>query len=222
MRTYLFTLLFSLLTLSFAAPAMAQSDEEIAAARGHYERGQSLAQSGRWREAYVEFQAGFELSERPAFLFNMAECVRQTGDAARARDLYARYLAADPNGPLAEQARARVQELGPAPTPVVTAPPPTTPAPVETTRPVVAAPPASPPSTQPAPVASAETSRPAVPIIPTDNRGRDDDSGGSVFSSWPFWTGVGVVVAGGVVAAILLSNGGNNGPTCGEGCVDLR
>jgi len=40
--------------------------------------------------------------------------------------------------------------------------------------------------------------------------------GGSVLTRWWFWTGVGVVVAGAVVGAVLLANGGDEPPQAGR------
>jgi hypothetical protein len=44
-----------------------------------------------------------------------------------------------------------------------------------------------------------------------------DDSSGSVFGKWWFWTGAGAVVAGGVAAAFLLSRSSGNGTGPGPG-----
>jgi tetratricopeptide (TPR) repeat protein len=101
--------------LAAASPASAQTDE--AAARAHSEAGRAHASAQRFEEAYAEFEAGYALSARPAFLFNMAECMRQLGRTEEARRDYERYLDVDPRGALAEMARARLGELGPPPEP---------------------------------------------------------------------------------------------------------
>jgi hypothetical protein len=130
-----------------ASPAYA--DDSLAdAAKTHYEQGQTLYAAGRFAEARAEFLAGFELSKKPAFLFNAAECARLLGDTQIARDGYNRYLQLEPNGRLAMLAMQRLDELGPAthvePTPPAI-PPPTIPAPSPTTTPM-------PHQTTPAPI----------------------------------------------------------------------
>lgn len=95
-----------------SVPARADRASLEAAAKAHFERGQSLSAQSRFAEALAEFSAGYELSRKPLFLFNMAECARQAGDRARARANYERYLAEDPAGRLADTAQSRLMELG--------------------------------------------------------------------------------------------------------------
>ncbi|MEM9864957.1 MAG: hypothetical protein AAF938_25365, partial [Myxococcota bacterium] len=65
-----FLLPFSVLTL-LSASALAQSDDERA--RVHYAEGRAHADAGDYPAAHADFRAGYELSHRPLFLFNMAE-----------------------------------------------------------------------------------------------------------------------------------------------------
>jgi len=53
-----------------------------ASAREHFQRGQKLSAAGDYAAAYREFAAGYALTERPLFLFNMAEAARAGGDSA--------------------------------------------------------------------------------------------------------------------------------------------
>jgi hypothetical protein len=126
----------------FAAICVASSayaDDSLAdAAKTHYEQGQTLYAAGRFAEARAEFLAGFELSKKPAFLFNAAECARLLGDTQVARDGYNKYLQLEPNGRLAMLAMQRLDELGPAKAPEVPPPPPILPAPSPTTTPMPA------------------------------------------------------------------------------------
>ncbi|HEY1547424.1 MAG TPA: hypothetical protein VGG28_06380 [Kofleriaceae bacterium] len=129
-----------------ASPAYA--DDSLAdAAKTHYEHGQSLYGAGRFAEARAEFLAGYELSKKPAFLFNAAECARLLGDTQVARDGYNRYLALEPNGRLAMLAMQRLDELGPAKAPEVPPPPPILPAPSPTTTPMPSTPRVAPTTT---------------------------------------------------------------------------
>jgi hypothetical protein len=111
-RTLLALCLVSLLSLVSFSTAHAQARDP---AREHYEAGQAHVFAGRYNEAYAAFSAGFEVSGRAGFLFNMAECALHAGDPDRARLDYARYLAQAPSGAISETARVRLSELGPAP-----------------------------------------------------------------------------------------------------------
>jgi tetratricopeptide (TPR) repeat protein len=121
MRSARLVLLFAVVCLSSNAFA----DDHLAdAAKAHFEQGQTLTAAGQFAEARAEFLAGFELSHKPAFLFNAAECSRLMGKNDVAREGYDQYLKLDPNGKLAMLALQRLDELGPKQTPVETTPPP--------------------------------------------------------------------------------------------------
>lgn len=166
-------------------------------ARGHYERGQTLYKVARYDEALAEFSAGFELSGRPLFLFNMAECARLAGDAGHARALYERYLSADPDGELVKLARKRLAQLGPSPArpaaPTVTE---KRPSPSETTRP------AQPATKLPTPAEAAQLTTPPTETIPDRPEAAPARSW---WRRWPIWAAVGVVVIGGSATAYALT-----------------
>jgi len=107
--------LIVLFVVAFACPHVASAqpkeDARAAAAKAYFERGDAHFKAGRYLEARAEFSAGFELSRRPLFLFNMAECSRLNGDADIARETYERYLLAEPNGGQAALARQRLAAL---------------------------------------------------------------------------------------------------------------
>ena len=109
--------------------ARAESTLE-SSAKTHFELGQTYSSAHRYEEALAEFSAGYELSRKPLFLFNMAECARLAGKPERARELYERYVAEDPSGKLTRVAHERLEDLRVAPSPraapgaeLVTAPP---------------------------------------------------------------------------------------------------
>lgn len=106
--------------LLFTATAVAQPTIDDRA-RTHFAAGKQLVGADRYAEALVEFTAGYELSKRALFLFNMGECARMLGDT-RAREYYERYLAAEPGGTFADAARARLSQLAVVVTPVVAIP----------------------------------------------------------------------------------------------------
>ncbi len=99
------------LLVALVAPVHADRAGLDSSAKTHFELGQTYSSAGRYVEALAEFSAGYELSRKPLFLFNMAECARLAGDPARARINYERYLAEDPQGKLAPTARDRLSQL---------------------------------------------------------------------------------------------------------------
>jgi hypothetical protein len=107
--------LIVLVVVAFACPhvALAQpkDDARAAAAKAYFERGDAHFKAGRFLEARAEFSAGYELSRRPLFLFNMAECSRLNNDTDIARETYERYLLAEPNGAQAGLARQRLAAI---------------------------------------------------------------------------------------------------------------
>jgi tetratricopeptide (TPR) repeat protein len=178
--------------LAQPAPNKAAADAE-ASAREHFARGQRLTNRGDYAAAYREFAAGYALTERPLFLFNMAEAARASGDTAKARESYQRFLEADPGNALAATAQTRLAALEP---PVATAPSPEPPR--------LFPPPAT---TPPEPPVVSET----VALAPTT-------APVPLYKKWPFWAVVGGVLIGGtVVYAATRSE-----PACGAGCTQLN
>lgn len=205
-------------TLAAASSAAAQpelTEQERARAREHFERGRELADQGDCNAALGHFQAGYELSGRPLFLFNAGECARQAGRTDVAREHYEGYLEQEPDGEMADIARERLEQL---------------PAPSEDMEDVDSvedtAPDAAPgPETQtPTPAEAAAASE----VARGAERRRRPLAGGeserSVWRSWPLWLSVGVVVAAAVAIPIAITQSGGGGPSCGSNCeiVDFR
>jgi Tetratricopeptide repeat len=99
-------------TPSVAAPGDSKASRDAeASAREHFQRGQRLSARGDYAGAYREFAAGYALTERPLFLFNMAEAARASGDLAKARENYLQFLRLDPKSALAATAQGRIAEI---------------------------------------------------------------------------------------------------------------
>lgn len=132
-----------------AGRVQAQSDDQVARARTHFEAGRALYQLGNYTEALREFAAGYQLAPRPQFLLNLGQCYRKLDDLGRAREMYQRYLhdapASDPERPQAQQLLGEIDQQI-AEHKAASAPPPSTGPP-----PVVVAAPASLALTQAAP-----------------------------------------------------------------------
>jgi hypothetical protein len=216
-----------------------------ASAREHFRRGQRLSARGEYTAAYREFAAGYALTERPLFLFNMAEAARASGDVAKARDNYLQFLRVDPKNALAATAQARLAELdraaGAAPTDAGTSAAASAPPASRATAPPGAQPGAAPGSNRPAsavttpPAPTAEpppvhalppphlVSPPAgasAPVSPPDQRLATVPEGRAaapLWKQWPVWAVVGGVVAGSVVLYAATRSDG----LCGGGCTEI-
>jgi len=182
------------------APAPAKDSKAAdAAGRQHFQRGQKATNAGDYAGAYREFEAGYAVTGRPLFLFNMAESARAMGDPAKARDAYRAFLRADPDSALAATAKTRLSEIEPPAAPV--APPPVVPAPA----------PLLPPSAT-VPTASAGQPLPAAPVAAHDDA--------PVWKKWPFWAVVGTAVVAGGVTVYLVERNSSSEP-CGTGCTTI-
>lgn len=188
------------------------------AAKAHYEQGQTLYTAGQFAEARAEFLAGFELSHKPAFLFNAAECARLLGKLDVARDGYDQYLKLDPNGKLAMLALQRLDELGPKPAePAKPAAPP-----VAAPAPAPLATPAPAPVVLPPPAAAASSSIPANATVtsmtieqPSSNTPQIERYAGIATAG----TGVAMIVTGAIFGIHSSSLSNQVSAACASGCV---
>lgn len=195
------------LTGSAVAQTGSAGDEE---ARHHFEAGQALVQVESFASARFEFRRGFELSQRPLFLFNMAECSRHLELFDDARREYSEYLRREPESAFSSIASERLAELGPGDT--------STPSFINagevghTTH-----------------VDDAELSTGIGGTQGTDRgEAHDTDMSGAQESTskwykhWAFWTVLGVVVVGGAIA-IGVAASGDSVPACTPPmCIDWQ
>lgn len=101
--------LFALVaTLAGAAPAFA---DDKAAAKAHFESAEAHFRSGEYREAINGYASSHKLFPAPILLFNIGLCHERLGEKPRAIEKYRAYLAAEPDGPRAGEARTRVETL---------------------------------------------------------------------------------------------------------------
>jgi tetratricopeptide (TPR) repeat protein len=189
-------------------PADAKAE---AAAREHVRKAAEAFQAGRYDEALVEFEAGYAAVPRPAFLLNMGHAARKSGNAARARECYRRYLDLEPGSPQRGEIEKAIAEIdaghGGAP--------------------------AAKPSNRPAAAASGGGRQhpPVVPAaagtdseIPSDlklaarepiRKEKEADEGPAFYQQWWFWGTVAGVIAAGAVAFFVLRSGGDDYTTSG-------
>ena len=179
-----------------ATPAtVGSSIDDEKQARSLYERAEKSFDLGRFAEALADYQSAYEAKPLPGFLFNIAQCYRNMSNFERARFFFRRYLTLDPRAPNRRRVEELIAEMSKqldAHAAEAAAPPPAAvePKPVEAPPLPVAAVPAVTPTA--APLVTAQAPPPAPVRRP-------------VWKRWWFWTGVGAVVVGGVVAGILLS-----------------
>jgi tetratricopeptide (TPR) repeat protein len=102
--------LFALATLTSAPTAMAdaETDEE---ARALYQAGRIAFDQGRFDSALDYFQRSYELSGRPALLFNIGSAADRLRRDAVALDAFERYLEEVPDSPDTASVQARIRVL---------------------------------------------------------------------------------------------------------------
>ena len=86
--------MIALLSLLLTSPALAQDSD--ARARELYENGAMLYEEGRYEDAIAAWEEAYDLSERPALLYNIANAYERIGDYEAALDALGRYRAYAP------------------------------------------------------------------------------------------------------------------------------
>ena len=143
----------ALLAVLIAAGALAQEDAD---AKIHFQAGVLHYDKGDYQQALEEFEAAFAASQRPAHLYNIAQCHDKLGDARKTIEYLRRYLGAAPP----EEDRTRQKWLrNPGASRAGGTPPPAAAA-------STAAPPATAPSTAASPAISVEPPRPRRATLP--------------------------------------------------------
>ena len=186
----------SVATPALAAPA-APSDTERA--KQYYISGSKHFDLAEYDQALADFKEGYRLKDDPVFLYNIAQCFRLLNKPSDAIQFYKSYLRRQPDAPNADQVEDKIKSLQA----IVDA--------QEKSR-------QSPPQ---------DTLKPEGTHIPDpanvgdpDDDDDDDgtppaaapatDSGGGgkpIYKKWWFWTGVGVVVIGGVALIAVAASG---------------
>jgi hypothetical protein len=94
-----------------AGAAFAGDETNTAVGKMHYETGQQLYRDKRYAEALSEFTQGYDLTQRPAFLINIAQTYRMLGDRKKALEFYRTYLVFDSTSSMADNVRTVMQEI---------------------------------------------------------------------------------------------------------------
>jgi tetratricopeptide (TPR) repeat protein len=200
--------------------ALAPAGEVQEAARQAANRGMAAYNLGSYEEAARAYEESYRQVQDPVLLFNLGQSWRLAGNPEKALIAYRSYLRTAPaDAPNRAQVERRIPELEAliARTRSAQAPPtgPRAPASAAPTRPMV--PRAPPPEPRSAPA--------FVPSVGARPDVEHDGSPGALHRWW-FWAGAGALVAGAVVAGVLLSSrGGGRLVDCGAGvdvCTPVR
>jgi tetratricopeptide (TPR) repeat protein len=205
-------------------------DERTAQARALSQEASAQYAVGEFTGAAEKYQAAYKLKPDAALLYNAAQSYRMAGNNEKALLLYKNYVMFYPNAKNVanvEQQISKLQEAIAAQEKAKTQPPTTTEpasgvgAAVGAGIPTGAAPSSSSPSATPAtepPPAAATTAPAAVPAAPAPSASTAPATtltatappaeSEPIYKKWWLWTAVGVVVVGGVVAAVALSSKG--------------
>jgi len=107
----------ALLALAIALPLVARAGEPTQSqkarekARAYIKKARALYDQEKYDEAIAEYEAAYKIVGVTDILFNMGQILRTKGDKPAAVKAYRRYLATDPSGGHAEEARDFAQQL---------------------------------------------------------------------------------------------------------------
>ena len=173
--------------------------------------------AGRYDDALELFAKLYAQTLHPVYLRNIARCHQKLRQPEKAIDQFREYLAKEKkisaderkeiDGYIKEMEALRDEQARQAAPPPPNNPPPPVVTPVNNPPPPPPNyyPPPPPPTTSGMLVAQPPPPQAEAPI----------------YTKWWFWTGIGVIVAGGIVAAILLS-GGTNRPGCPANALECK
>jgi hypothetical protein len=213
----LFLAVLSVATLS-ASVAFAEDAREV--------KSRALFAKGEYQSALDIYAKLFAEKADPLYLRNIGRCYQKLRQPDRAIDAFREYLRrarvkaaerAEIEGFIHEmedlqKARAEAAPIAP-PRAAAPAPPPPTEA-----RAPLPPPPMALPAVGGGEAPGSQGSVPGATLSARNGGGAPVDEPRSLTGRWWFWTGIGVVVAGGVVAAIALGSGGSAKiPSCPTG-----
>jgi tetratricopeptide (TPR) repeat protein len=110
LRSLLFAMALACPLVAHAQPRTPSAADKQAAVQ-HWEKARSAYSFGNYDIAIAEYQAAFDLTGAPEYVFNIAQTQRAKGDKPAAVASYKRYLELDPSGDGAASARQHVEAL---------------------------------------------------------------------------------------------------------------
>jgi tetratricopeptide (TPR) repeat protein len=181
----------------FTSLAHAQQSSEDQQARALFDAGHTAYDAGRFEQALRYFREAYELSHRPALLFNIASAADRLLEIQTAIDAYQAYLDAMPNADNRELAMARIEFL----------------------RGRLAAQGGQPARTETQVPTPEETARISVGTDAPRSDTPRSSGGGDVTGEWWFWTLIAVLVVGagvGITAGVVVGTSSPEQPLGGD------
>lgn len=182
----------ALAVVCLALPTRSEAEQPVSAqaqaqarARLHFQQGKAAFELGRFQEALEQYEKAYQIAALPGFLFNIGQCHRNLGNYQKAIFSFRLYLQKKPNAPNRDAVQVLLDELE---AQVATQPPTTENVPVYQPKP-------SPLDLPPPKPAKQRRSQP-------------------FYTTWWFWTGVAVAVAGGTAGIYFAAR--SRGPSIPE------
>jgi tetratricopeptide (TPR) repeat protein len=182
----------TLLALGGVAQAQEAQSRDEGVAKGLFQAGKAAYEQARYEEALEYFERAYEQSKRPLLLYNIGQAADRLRKDERALEAFKLFIELAPNEPERATVEGRIRALEQA---VAARKEREAPAQAETSIAPSAA------------TLPADTNANAVDSAIDDGAMPDDRAEPSLWSQWWLWAGVGVLVAGGVTAALILSSG---------------
>ncbi|MCA9536225.1 MAG: hypothetical protein KC593_21215 [Myxococcales bacterium] len=182
--------IITVLAMAVAQPASAQTSSRDAEARLMFEAGVRAYEAGDYEAALRRYQEAYDLSQRPALLFNIGTAHERLRNDREAADAYRRYLEAVPDAANREFVEGRIELLS---------------------RSAAATSEATPEGTATPDLTLHAADAPADEAARSSSAASSDDEGTAVTKKWWFWTIVGVVVVGASVGLAVGLRGGGGG-----------
>ena len=170
------SLLLAASLLALPLPSRSQEPSDPGAARADYEAGARHYDLAEFDEALASFKDAYRARTDPAFLFNIAQCLRKLGRLDEASTFYRTYMRRAPDAANRAEVERHLEDIE---------------------RQSAAGPPRSFP-----PLAPQETSPPKIDLSPHPDA---EIVKHRLYERWWIWAAAGLVVAGTTTAIILLA-----------------
>lgn len=168
------------------AQAEASAESRVEEAKALFTAGRAAFDAGRFADALRHFEQAYEMSQRPALLYNIGLAHDRLRSDEKALAAFEAYLAALPEAPNRAEVETRAQALRDAIARDEQAP-----APVPTA----------------AETAAAAQSADGSAAVGANGAQKDSGEKPSILTRWWFWTIVGVVAAGAITTAVVVAGG---------------